>query len=327
MEEEDKPADASSSAISLPTTSSIPPLGPTPLHKTAILRSISQESDPPVESIQDISHYQVLYLRKHHREMVLNKHVKAEDVRRMMDDFSSHARRSIFRRRCQTSLHDLRGRLSTTAGEQAIVRAETDERLARFEAAAKARLETMRARQAAEWRRHEADRPDETPAKFRRRSPQLLEMFRQERRLFFQSRFCEAAEMRQKCEEQDGREEAECRRRATEHWEAAGGRMRERHRQEEEAITQWIEMRRTEIARDGRCRDEAIARRTTLLGAEIDATSGTLRKSAPHAVMRTLLFDRTPSRGTLFAVSESEDLDKCYESLPTRAKEILLDLK
>jgi hypothetical protein len=43
--------------------------------------------------------------------------------------------------------------------------------------------------------------------------------------------------------------------------------------------------------------------------------------------MRNLLFDRTPARGTLFSVSDSEDIHKTYEALPERAREILSELK
>jgi hypothetical protein len=35
----------------------LPPLEPPPIRRTAILRAIAEEKDPPVDSIQDISDY------------------------------------------------------------------------------------------------------------------------------------------------------------------------------------------------------------------------------------------------------------------------------
>jgi hypothetical protein len=292
-----------------------------------LLRSLSRQQDPPVDSIQDVSNYCFLYLRKHHREIVLNKHVKAEEVRLMMDTFSNNARHSLFRRRCQTALADLHGRLSATRGDRAGLAGDTAARLTDFETAAKERVDEMRRRHDAERARHANEHPTVVPTKFRRRSPQLLEMFRQERRLFFQSRFDEAAALRRECDERDRAEEAECRARALRHWEVVGSQMDERHRREEETMQQRIALHRIEIEQDAANQEQAINRRDVLLGAEIEGTEGALRKSAPHAIMRSLLFDRTPARGTLFSVSDSEDIDKTYQALPQRAKEILLDLK
>jgi hypothetical protein len=154
--------------------------------------------------------------------MVLNEHLKAREVRSEMECFSNQGRHSLFARRCRTSMANDRGRLFQTSADQEHVKQDADMRLVHFDEEARPRLAAMQNRHAAEWEAHNASRPDETPAQFRRRSPQLLERFRQERRLFFQSRFDEATELRRQCAELDVQEAAEAQQRAIDHWNRIG---------------------------------------------------------------------------------------------------------
>jgi hypothetical protein len=302
----------------------LPPLQPAPIRKSQLLRDLSIVKDPPVDSIQDISDYVLLYKSKHDKELVLNRHERAEDVQHMMDTFSENARHSIFRRRCHTSLSDLHGRLSTAGWDRATLQDDTTLALSNFEGEAADRLETLEARFAAQWEEHLANRPDETPAKFRRRSPQLLEMCRQERRLFFQSRFDEAAVIRQECEIREAAEARAMNRQALDHWQNVGEHLQEKHRRARESMLYWIETRREEITKNGTAQEEALQRRQALLGNQIAGTKSMLRRSMPRTVMRKLLFDKTTPMGTIIPVRMPVNITKLSHDLPPRAKEILL---
>jgi hypothetical protein len=199
-------------------------------------------------------------------------------------------------------------------------------RLWRFDDDAKARFAAMKQRHADELARHDEEHPVETPPKFRRRSPQLLEKFRQERRLFFQSRFAEATAMRRECAAIDAEEAADAYRRALDHWNAVGAQIAAKHRREEDAMRHWIELRQTEIRREAEFADEAIERRKRLLTGAITDTEESLRRSAPPAITRSLAFNRTPARGTVFTVSDTDEINRLYEQLPDASKKVLLNL-
>jgi len=181
----------------------------------------------------------------------------------------------------------------------------------------------MRARHQQEFEAHAADMPAETPACFRRRSPALLELCHQERRLFFQSRFDEAAE----CDRRDVEEGAEAQRQAVAHWETVGQHLRDKQRREEDAMADWVAIRRVEIENDRCNQDDAIGRRERLLSSEIDGTRSALRRGGLHAMIRSVLFVRTNPRGTILPPSADTDVEKMYRELPPRARAILLRMR
>lgn len=305
---------------------SLPELQPGPLRQSQVLRSISSQADPPVDSIQDVSDYVYLYKRKHNKELTLRRFEKAEEVRQMMESFSRQAQRSLFNRRCQTALTDLRSRLTIAEEDKSTISDETTDKLREFDDGAARRMDRMKARHESEWEIHLQQEPTQTPANFRRRSPKLLELCGQERRLFFQGRFDEAAAIRKECEAIDKQEDADAYRKAVSHWNNVGEQLRKKHMKEEEAMKDWVEVRRREIEADMGRQTEAVTKRERLLGTEIARKRKIMRQSAPHAVRRGLLFDRTKSRGTLIPMRPEIDVEKMCEQMPERASEILLGL-
>jgi hypothetical protein len=318
----DQPRRPSSTASTLRRT--LPPLQAAPIHKSRLLRQFSEVADPPVDSLEDLSNYVRIYEAKHHRELVLNRHEKAAAVRHQLENFADHARRSLYRRKCHSSLSDLGNRLSTTGCDRENLHDDMATRLDEFEDEAEERVQNLIERQNAEWEKHLATRPDDTPANFRRRSPQLLELARQERRLFFQSRFAEADVIRRECEIRDAKEAEEANRQAFRHWNAVGAQLEEKFRVAFARMQYWIETRREEIMRDRNFQDDAIQKREALLNYEIDGTQTALKRQVPKTVIRSLLFDKPVSRGTVVPVKAPLNIDKmCAELTPT-AKRVLL---
>ena len=307
----------------------VPPTLPfhaAPIRKTQFLRNMSRLANPPVDSIEDVSDYVYLYRTKHQKEITLNRYEKAVEAYEMMESFSRNATRSLFNRRCQRAITSLGSRLSTTSFDREILASEMGDRLNKFDMAAAKRLELMRARHSEEWERHCRAEPIETPAKFRRRSPNLIELCRQERRMFAQGRFDEAAAVKKQIDKLESQESKDANQQAMDHWQTVGRQLREKFRREEDAMMDWITTRRGEIVKDQNNQDEAMMKRESLLGRAIDKEKSMMRKSAPYTIRRNLIFDRTKSRGTAIPRVEPLNLDKLCQDLPEKAKTVLMEL-
>ena len=302
------------------------PLREAPIRKTQFLRNMSRLANPPVDSIEDVSDYVYLYRTKHHKQLTLNRHDKAVEAREMMESFSRNATRSLFNRRCQRAITSLGSRLSTTSFDREILASEMGDRLNKFDMAAAKRLELMRARHSEEWARHMEAQPIETPAKFRRRSPELMELCRTERRLFAQGLFDRAFAVRREIDQREATESQQANRQAMDHWETVGKQLRDKFKREEDAMEDWITTRRGEIVTDLDNQDEAMVKRQTLLGNAISGEKSKMRNSAPYTIRRNLIFDRTKSRGTAIPRVEPLNGDKLCEELPEKAKAVLLEL-
>lgn len=305
----------------------LPSLGdPPPIKRTALLKKIASEKTPPVDNYMDIRGYVTLYKEKHEKELVLNKHEKAEEVHQMMETFSRNAQRSLFDRRCKTTMTNLRTKLETTDNEETDFTEESLERLKSFETQCQKRWDKMKARHEQELEKHYSIRPDDTPAKFRRRSPELLTMMRQERRLFFQSRFEEAAALRHECDIRDKEEEEAQNSRAMKHWNTVLKQMKDRHAKEEEIMRQWIQTRHEEYDQDEQVQVEAMRKRKKILGTDLKGTSRIKKTASPHFIRRKIMFERSKPRGQIASTTPLEELEKLSSTLPPRSKEILLKL-
>ena len=204
----------------------LPPLV-RPVRKTQFLREMAKETSPPVDSVEDVANYLYLYRSKHHKELILHRHAKAEEVRRSQESFSRHAHTYLFNRRCLTALSDLGGRLSTTNVDRETMHIDMEDRMKKFDTAVAQRLEKMRQRHDAEWAKHMRQQPVQTPAKFRRRSPELMELCRTERKLFLLSRFDESEALRKEIERREKQESKEANDQAMNHWNEVGKQLRQ----------------------------------------------------------------------------------------------------
>jgi len=289
------------------------------------LRQISDERDPPVHDFSEISSIISLYKEKHQKQLVLHKHQKAEETRMQMEKFSSHAQKSLFRKRCMTALSDLNGRLSTAKSDNDDIESTCQTCMDNFNQTSSQRWESMEKRQREEWAVHISNEPVETPAKFRRRSPELLELMRQERRLFFQSKFDDASKLREEIERIEKIESEAAKNAAYDSWNTAGEHLQNKFRREKEVLTQWIETRKVEEEMDKKRQIESIEKRKKLLGYEINTQKDILRASVPHTMRRNLLFDSSKCTH-IPIVYNSIDIHKMSASLPPRSKEILSNL-
>lgn len=308
--------------------SSLPTLGETPpIRKSALLRKISTDKTPPVDNYRDIRGYVTMYMEKHEKELVLNKHEKAEEVHQMMVTFSRNAQRSLFDRRCKTTLNTLRSRLETTTNEESDFQEETTENIKSLETECQKRYDSMKERQEKELKEMMDRRPDSTPANYRRRSPGLLTKMRQERRLFFQSRFDEAAALRAECEMIDKEEDEKQYAQAIAHWDAELKHLKARHVKEEAAMQLWIQTRHEEYERDAQKQFDALNKRKKLLDFDLSDTKHVRKSATPHLIRRRMIYENTQPRGPLINPSRQETVDKLSASLPPRAREILLKLQ
>jgi hypothetical protein len=292
-----------------------------------MLREISLQEDPPVAALADVNQYLALYKEKHAKELTLNRHEKAQEVATMMNNFADRARTALFRRRYRDVIGNLRDKLDTTEKDIAILSGNTSDRVKHFDAYTAERWAHMKARHALELAKHFAKRPDPVPAELNRRTPELLEMCRRERRLFFQSRFDEAFAIRRDCDIRNEEEARQVSCEAMERWELVGRGIREKHRIAEQAMMDWINARKEEIDEDGRVQEHAMRKRAALLSSEICDTRGSLLRKAAPTVLRSLVFDRTKPRGTLIPSGPNIDIEKLAAGLPPRAHEILKSLR
>lgn len=301
---------------------------PPPIKKSKLLRQIAETETPPVDNVEDIRGYVKMFRKKHEKELVLNKREKAKEVHDMMERFSSQAHRSLFNRRCDTALGSLRTRLSETSTDQEIFSEESNENMRHFEAAAQRRWDAMKARHHEELDKHAAKKPvNDTPANFRRRSPELLQLVRQERRLFFQSRFDEAAKVRQECDRLEAFESNKQQQEAMNHWNTVNRQILDKHRREEQAMQQWIDTRKMEHNKDKRAQNDAMNKRKKILSSKINETQNYKRAASSHAIRRNVMFVSDKPRGQIETTSVEDELSKLSSQLPPKAAEILLSCK
>ena len=295
--------------------------------KTQLLRTLAQSKNPPVDSFSEISDYIALYKEKHQKELTLNKHEKAEEIREMMNSFSRQAQRSLFNKRCRTAISSLSSRHSITQGEMEELASETERKREEFESIMTERKNNLIRKQNREIQGQMAKKPVETPVEFRRRSPELLEMMRQERRLFYQSRFDEAAKLRKDCERMDAIEAEKGQKMALDHWSKEMKQLHEKHARELEHLDMWIDARREEFEAENSQKAENGSKRLNNLEYDIKDRTNIMRRSLPHAIRRSLLFDQSKSRAKSrdiksFAFDRTPD-ELCRE-LPERSREIIL---
>lgn len=307
--------------------SSLPVLGEAPpIKKSTLLKQLASQQDPPVNTYEDIRGYVTMYKNKHARELLLDKNEKAIEVHTMMVNFSNNAQRSIFNRRCKTALTNLRGKMSETRIDEASFSEESTENRKNFETSAQKRWDSMKARQNAEMEKLMQNKPVpyDTPAPFRKRSPELLALYRQERRLFFQSRFDEASKLKAEYQKRDLQEQKQQFENEMHKWEMQKKHMEEKHAREESAMRDWINERRDEYSIDRNTQLEAIEKRKKILNYEINDRTSIKRSATPHLIRRNIYFDnKSRSRGLIESTPQKEELDKLYLSLPDRAHQIL----
>ena len=306
-------------------SSKLPILGDgPPIRRTALLRQISAQRDPPVNTVSDIREYMKLFRQKHNKELDLNKHDKAQEVYRMMTAFSNHATRSLFNRRCKSALSSLGDKMHTTETNEAAFDDQTTEYEKNFEAETQIRWDRMKARHEREMQTLMDEMPVETPANFRRRSPALLAMVRQEKRLFCLSQFDEAERVRKDCERREKQEATAQHDEAMRHWNIKKKHLLDKQKREEDAMKEWILQRRAEYKIHRDSQQQALQKRKTLLGNQMENTSIINRSATPHFIRRNICFDiqSKPSR-TIQSTPESEHVDKIYLTMTDKSHEIL----
>lgn len=297
---------------------------PPPIKKSTLLKQISTEKDPPIDSIEDIRGYVEMFKTKHNKELVLNKHEKASEIHNMMTTFSNNAQRSLFNRKCKNQIGFLQNKLETTKTDETKFDEESTETAKTLETSSQRRWDRMKQRHSEEMEALIKKRPMDTPANFRRRSPELLLMMRQERQLFMQSRFAESTKLREECERKNEQEAKEQYDAALRHWDVQKSQLEEKQKREESVMLEWIKQRRLEYAQDKEKQLEAMAKRKEILKTEIKGKSNLKRCATPHLIRRNICFEnRSKSRGLIESTPITTELDKLYSTLSERSHQIL----
>lgn len=291
------------------------------------LKTISKQRTPPVGNLKDVSEYISLYQRKQTKELILNHHTEAEDVQKMMDSFVLNSEKSLFTRRCQTAISDYRTRLSDTTYNLSDIDHAFREKAEETEKIIQKKILNMKEKHDIELSQLLSEEPIKTPVKFRRRSPYLLENIRQERRLFFQSRFDEAEKLRKFCEEEDEKEAKLQNEKAYESWNLKKQNLLKQHQIEEENLNKWIATRRAEIQKEESVVKDSISKREKLLNTEISERSKVMISAESSFRRRNLLFDRSPSGGIPPELTKKFDLYKLSSKLDNVSHTILCSLE
>jgi hypothetical protein len=302
-------------------------LDPLPAKPSHLLRELSGDRDPPVGNSEDLCAYSKRFRRLHEHKLMLKKNERAAEVADMINSFSRNTRKALFTRRCNTAVGNRRGKLRATAIDQAELRESAAAARRKLESSSHERWDAMKRRHADELARHDGDRPTpELTAQFRKRSADLLQLMRTQRGLDLQSRFDESRMVGAQIERTERSESEAQFRTAVEVWEAKRRQLQEKHQREEAAMREWIEERQKEYDRDRENQIEAMDKRKKMLDGEIRDIKGFSRCSDQHAVRRHCKFDRAQSRGVILTTTESEEIDRLYESLTERARQELLRL-
>jgi hypothetical protein len=303
----------------------LPALEFPPIKRSALLRHLCQDPDPPVDSLDDIRDYIELYRDKEDQKFVLQKHQQATEVHTMMSQFSSNAHRAIFDRRCSSTVQSRRDRLSRTESDRADLSETSQENRKGFATAAQQRWDSMKQRHLQELVKHDKKKPvRDVTSRFRKRSPDLLNLMIMERRLGFQARFEEVKAIRAEIDKLEAAEVESQSQAAIAEWEQQLRAIEDRHRREEEVMRHWIATREQECDKDRDVQLDAISKRSKFLNTEIQEMRGFSRGAGRHAVRRKCGFERSPSRGMVETTPVQEQIDKLAAALPERARQELL---
>ena len=203
--------------------------------RTAYLRAASALSEPPVGTIADITDYVSLFKSKREKQICLNKYYKAQDTKQMMENFSRRAQTALYNRRCEYEINDYKERLSDTKTNEIDFNDTSKTRLVEFEQAAENKLNALKARHEKELQLHEQKKPTVLPAKYRKRSPELINLYRTERKLSIDNNFEEAKMIRAEIDKREAQESKAVMQRAINAWKVEGDHLIEKQRKELEA--------------------------------------------------------------------------------------------
>ena len=296
------------------------------------LRNLAKTPKPPVDNFQDISDYMTLYRQRQIKALTLKNHKKAEEFQNLQHNFSQTAQRSLFNRRCNSDIIDFSQRQQNIQKDISEIKDNSENAREHFEILAQERINKMKKRHEAELLQHDEKRPDKIPTSSKQRSSKLLSLAEQERRLSYQGRFSEAAELRQEIEEQNSQEEYQNQIREFNKWNLQRETILQKHQKEEEAMQQWLNAKRNGFKADLESQENAISNREKKLNYALNDKSTLLKTASPHTIRRNLIFSQlksrsvpqTKSRSLSLSANSFYDIDKLSSKLPSRSREILL---
>ena len=295
--------------------------------RTAYLRAASALSDPPVSTLGDISEYVTLFKSKREKQICLNKYYKAQTTKEMMEKFSKRAQTALYTRRCQYEINDFNDRLSDTKTNETDFDDTSKMRITEFEQAAENKLNALKERHRQELERHQQNKPSQLPAKYRKRSPELINLYRTERKLSIDNNFEEAKMIRAEIEKREAVESKIVMQRAINDWNKEGEHLIEKQRRELEAMTQRLQSQRIVENNEINMMRESIQKRERILTNEIGNVKHNMTRSTPHAMRRHLLYTTIPTAKTRAIVPDmSKDVYTLASTLPKRSREILANL-
>lgn len=304
--------------------SNLPSMKTTNLGRTAYLKEATNAKDPPVTTINDLPDYISLFKSKRDKQICLNKYDKAEQTRLMMEKFSRRAQTALYTRRCQSQISDLDFRLTSTQENEEQFNHESQSLINSFEEYAENKLNKLKDRHTKELQQHDDNRPNDLPAKYRKRSPELIQLYQLERKLSIENRMDQVAIIREEIKAREEKESKEVFNRAVSEWENERQQILERQRKELEAMTNRINLHRQERTDEISRQKESLQKRKRNLNGEINGIQKRMTKTTPHAMRRSLFFATTPTTRTANLVPNmNKDIYTLSSTLPKRSREIL----
>lgn len=297
------------------------------LQTTKDLRRITEKLDESITNFEDMTPFVTAFFQTRTRKVTLQKEKKAKEVQDMMNKFSSNVTQTLFRTRCDNDLDTYNTKLNDTADAESDFIEEANVNRMKFEYKTDKRWEKMQQRHAQELEEHDRKRPYEAPAKFRRRSPQLLNLCTQERRLIFQSRFKEADKIREQIDQIENEESRYQMDMAWKHWNTKLHNIKMRHEREEKVMQQWIETRRIEYDQDKNSQVEAMEKRQFKIRSQIADVSKIRNSTNPRRIRRAITFNSTYPIPQIDNAARTEKVDRIFERLPETSHKVLRSLR
>ncbi|EAY10756.1 hypothetical protein TVAG_121600 [Trichomonas vaginalis G3] len=304
--------------------SNLPSMKNPSLGRTAYLKEATNAKDPPVSTINDLTDYISLFKSKRDKQICLNKYDKAEQTRLMMEKFSRRAQTALYTRRCQSQISDLDYRLTSTQENEEQFNQDSTNLINSFEEYAENKLNQLKSKHTKELEQHEQNKPKDLPAKYRKRSPELIQLYQLERKLSIENRMDQVAQIREEIKVREEKESKEVFNRAISEWESDKQQLLEKQRKELEAMTNRINLHRQERNDEIARQREAIHKRQKNLKYDINGIQTRMTKTTPHAMRRSLFFATTPTTRTANLVPNmNKDIYTLSSTLPKRSREIL----
>ena len=301
----------------------LPELNLKNMKRTQLLKTISSARNPPVGSPHDICNYQTLFYQKSFKELGLLKNRKATQTLDMMKDFSQKARESLYLQQTNARLTHVQNKLADSQEQETNAQLFHQEQENLFEEEIQRKWEQLLLRQDNEM---EQCRNNHNPSHYRKRSPRLLNLIQQERRLLRQSRFPEADMIHKDIVQLEEQESALQENQQIKDTLTRTSLLAQRHQREQEVFQDWVNQKQKNLQMNDQKQIKAIQLRAKYLQDDANKIEHMKVNPSFSTVSRELSFGKFKSLGVPYEPNIDERLDKEYSKIPLSGRVYLKNL-